>query len=202
MSSPTFINLPLPVYSRKGEVNWCCGNRFQETWKPWIDHEGYRVADWLKAKVAVVFVLGCTAKARDSNSTYTIERWIGRYSTCHPVGNRAKSVVLTRPHRVMGFSAEENWQPYLPWFDYGNSGSNDASWSLRFQACIPGIDLSEAHTWSGTQMLPGFSPGVDANDCVDISQGLQKYISNTKGQCSCWIAYYSSVQDMVSNQRD
>ena len=164
----------------------------------WIDHEGYRVADWLKSKGIAAFVLKYRL-ARDSNSTYTTEKdeLSDILRAIRLVRSRAKEWGIdTARIGVMGFSAGGELAALSAMrFDYGIIGSTDAldreSSRPAFQALIyPGgsAKFEVAPNAPPVFLLGGY------NDRVDISQGIAEvYIKYKKANVPAELHIYSSA---------
>ena len=109
----------------------------------WMDHEGYNPAHWFRDKGIATFILKYRL-ARDSNSTYTIERdeLADIQRAIRLVRSRAKEWHIdTAKIGVMGFSAGGEVAALAAMrFDYGNTTSPDvieqASSYPNFQALI------------------------------------------------------------------
>jgi acetyl esterase/lipase len=144
----------------------------------WMDHEGYRIGQWLSDHGVAAFVLKYRlAKAKDS--TYSVE------GHSLPDAQRALRVVRSRaaewgidPERVgvMGFSAGGNLAAIVSThFDAGNTSAADPidrqSSRPDFQALIyPGLPQDETAKLS-KQTPPAFLL-CGADDRSDIAEGL------------------------------
>jgi acetyl esterase/lipase len=94
----------------------------------WIDHEGYNPAKWLAEKGIAAFVLKYRL-ARDTNSTYTIDKdaLADIQRAIRLVRSRAKEWNIdTARIGVMGFSAGGEVAALAAMrFDHGNENAND-----------------------------------------------------------------------------
>jgi len=144
----------------------------------WVDHEGYRIAQWLSERGVAGFVLKYRL-AKEPESSYTIEK--------DSLGDVQRAIRLIRsrasewgisPDRigVMGFSAGGELAALSGTrHDLGNPGDADAiareSSMPAFQALIyPGIPQDETAKLSKATTPVFLLCGED--DRPDISQGL------------------------------
>jgi acetyl esterase/lipase len=144
----------------------------------WMDHEGYRVAEWLKDRGVAAFVLKYRL-AREEGSTYTIERTelsdVKR--AIRLVRSRAAEWDLDRQRiGIIGFSAGGELAAMASTrFDSGTPGAADViereSSRPDFQALIyPAIP---ANMHLSTQTPPAFLI-CGEDDRPEISQGIAK----------------------------
>src|SRR5258706_3544655 len=142
----------------------------------WITHEGYNEAKWLSDRGIAAFVLKYRL-AKDSNSTYTIDKdeLADIQRAIRLVRMRSKEWnVDTARICVMGFSAGGEVAALSAMrFDYGNAGGTDAtdreSSRPAFQALIyPG---NSARFEVATNAPPVFLVG-GYNDRADIAEGI------------------------------
>lgn len=164
----------------------------------WIDHEGYRPARWLSDKGVAAFVLKYRL-ARDSNSTYTIDKdeLADMQRAIRLVRSRAKEWGIdTARIGVMGFSAGGEVAALSAMrFDAGNPSATDPVDRLSsrpaFQALIyPG---NSARFEVVNNAPPVFLVG-GYNDRADIAEGLaQVYLKYKKANVPAEIHIYSSA---------
>lgn len=145
----------------------------------WIDHEGYDVAAWLKARGVAAFVLKYRL-AREKGSTVTVEGT--------ELGDMQRAIRMVRsrskewgidPNRVgvMGFSAGGELAALASTrYDQGRPDSSDPVevWSSKpdFQALLyPAIP----HDPRLTEETPRAFLACGGDDRPDISQGLPEY---------------------------
>jgi endo-1,4-beta-xylanase len=164
----------------------------------WIDHEGYRVAQWLRDHGVAAFVLKYRL-ARAKDSTYTIEG--------NELGDIQRAIRLVRsratewqldPERigVMGFSAGGEVAALASTrYDAGNAGAADPiermSSRPAFEALIyPGIPKQMALT---KQTPPAFLV-CGEQDRPDIAQGLPElYLALKRAGVSVELHVYAGV---------
>jgi endo-1,4-beta-xylanase len=164
----------------------------------WMDHEGYRVAQWLRDHGVAAFVLKYRL-ARAKDSTYTIEG--------NELGDLQRAIRLVRsrasewqldPERigVMGFSAGGEVAALASTrYDAGNAGAADPIERLSsrpaFEALIyPGIPKQMVLT---KQTPPAFLV-CGEQDRPDIAQGLPElYLALKKAGVSAELHVYAGV---------
>jgi acetyl esterase/lipase len=164
----------------------------------WMDHEGYRVAQWLRHHGVAAFVLKYRL-ARAKDSTYTIEG--------NELGDMQRAIRLVRsratewqldPERigVMGFSAGGEVAALASTrYDAGNAGAADPiermSSRPAFAALIyPGIPKQMVLT---KQTPPAFLVGGEL-DRPDIAQGLPElYLALKRAGVSAELHVYAGV---------
>jgi len=164
----------------------------------WITHEGYNEAKWLSERGITAFVLKYRL-ARDSNSTYTIDKdeLADIQRAIRLVRGRAKEWGIdTARIGVMGFSAGGEVAALSAMrFDYGNAGATDAidreSSRPAFQALIyPG---NSARFEVVPNAPPVFIVG-GYNDRADIAEGLALvYIKYKKANVHAELHIYSNA---------
>jgi acetyl esterase/lipase len=164
----------------------------------WITHEGYNEAEWLSKKGIAAFVLKYRL-ARDSNSTYTIDKdeLADIQRAIRLVRNRAKEWGLdTARIGVMGFSAGGEVAALSAMrFDNGNSNSADPldreSSRPAFQALIyPG----NSSRYEVVNNAPPVFLVAGYNDRADISEGLaQVYLKYKKANVPAELHMYSNA---------
>ena len=144
----------------------------------WIDHEGYRIAQWLSERGVAGFVLKYRL-ARESGSTYMVEKdSLGDVQRALRLVRSRASEWSIAPDRigVMGFSAGGELAALVGIrYDAGSPGAPDAvdreSSRPAFQALIyPAIPSDEIAKLS-KDTPPAFLL-CGADDRPDISQGL------------------------------
>lgn len=164
----------------------------------WITHEGYNEAQWLSDKGVACFVLKYRL-ARDSNSTYTIDKdeLADIQRAIRLVRSRAKEWNIdTAKIGVMGFSAGGEVAGLSAMrFDYGKLDATDAinreSSRPAFQALIyPG---GTARFEVAANAPPLFILG-GYNDRADIAEGIaQVYIKYKKAGVPAELHIYSNA---------
>ena len=164
----------------------------------WITHEGYNEAKWLSERGVAAFVLKYRL-ARDSNSTYTIDKdeLADIQRAIRLIRSRAKEWAIdTARIGVMGFSAGGEVAALSAMrFDYGNAAATDAidreSSRPAFQALIyPGN--------SGRYEVAANAPPVflvaGYNDRADIAEGIvQVYLKYKKANIPAELHIYSNA---------
>jgi endo-1,4-beta-xylanase len=164
----------------------------------WIDHEGYRPARWLSDRGVAAFVLKYRL-ARDSNSTYTIDKdeLADMQRAIRLIRSRAKEWGIdTARIGVMGFSAGGEVAALSAMrFDAGNMNATDViernSSRPAFQALIyPG---NSARFEVVPNAPPVFLVG-GYGDRADIAEGLaQVYLKYKKAGVPAEIHIYSNA---------
>jgi acetyl esterase/lipase len=164
----------------------------------WITHEGYNEAKWLSDRGIASFVLKYRL-ARDSNSTYTIDKdeLADMQRAIRLVRSRAKEwSVDTAKIGVMGFSAGGEVAALAAMrFDYGNAGATDPVDRLSsrpaFQALIyPG---NSGRFEVATNAPPVFLVG-GYGDRPDIAEGIaQVYLKYKKANVPAELHIYSNA---------
>ncbi|MEI9945347.1 MAG: alpha/beta hydrolase [Chitinophagaceae bacterium] len=164
----------------------------------WITHEGYNEAKWLSDRGVAAFVLKYRL-AKDSNSTYTIDKdeLADIQRAIRLVRSRAKEWgVDTAKIGVMGFSAGGEVAALAAMrFDYGNNSATDAidreSSRPAFQALIyPG---SSDRFEVATNAPPAFLVG-GYGDRNDIAIGIAEvYIKYKKANVPAELHIYSNA---------
>jgi len=164
----------------------------------WIDHEGYNPAKWFSDRGIAAFVLKYRL-ARDSNSTYTIDRdeLADMQRAIRLVRSRAKEWGIdTSRIGVMGFSAGGELAALSAMrFDYGKEEATDVidreSSRPSFQALIyPG---NSGRFEVVTNAPPVFIVG-GYNDRSDIAEGIaQVYLKYKKAKVSAELHIYSNA---------
>ncbi|MFI5132229.1 MAG: alpha/beta hydrolase [Chitinophagales bacterium] len=164
----------------------------------WITHEGYNEAKWLSERGITAFVLKYRL-ARDSNSTYTIDKdeLADIQRAIRLVRGRAREWGIdTARIGVMGFSAGGEVAALSAMrFDYGNAGATDAidheSSRPAFQALIyPG---NSARFEVAPNAPPVFIVG-GYNDRADIAEGLALvYLKYKKANVPAELHIYSNA---------
>jgi acetyl esterase/lipase len=164
----------------------------------WITHEGYNEAKWLSDRGIAVFVLKYRL-ARDSNSTYTIDKdeLADMQRAIRMVRNRANEWGIdTAKIGVMGFSAGGEVAALSAMrFDYGNPGAADL---LDRQGSRPAF---QALIYPGGTSRFEVMPNVPAaflvggyNDRADIAEGLaQVYLKYKKANVPAELHIYSNA---------
>ena len=164
----------------------------------WITHEGYNEAKWLSERGIAAFVLKYRL-ARDSNSTYTIDKdeLADIQRTIRLVRSRAKEWNIdTARIGVIGFSAGGELAALAAMrFDYGNANAIDAidrqSSRPAFQALIyPGNS-------SRFEVVPNAPPLFilgGYNDREDIAEGIaQVYLKYKKAKVPAELHIYANA---------
>jgi len=164
----------------------------------WMDHEGYRVAAWLREHGVAAFVLKYRL-AREAGSTYTVEgtelQDIQR--TIRLVRSRASDWSID-PNRVgvIGFSAGGELAALASTrYDSGNQAATDLvehqSSRPAFQALIyPAIP----HDMRLSKETPPAFLACGANDRQDISEGLPElYLSMKRVGVSAELHIFAGV---------
>ena len=164
----------------------------------WMDHEGYRVAAWLREHGVAAFVLKYRL-AREAGSTYTVEgtelQDIQR--TIRLVRSRASDWSID-PNRVgvIGFSAGGELAALAGTrYDSGNQAATDLvehqSSRPAFQALIyPAIP----HDMRLSKETPPAFLACGANDRQDISEGLPElYLSMKRAGVSAELHVFAGV---------
>ena len=164
----------------------------------WITHEGYNEAKWLSDRGVAAFVLKYRL-ARDSNSTYTIDK--------DELADIQRAIRVVRIHAkewgvdtakigVMGFSAGGEVAALAAMrFDYGNAAATDAIDRLSsrpaFQALIYPGGSSRFEVAANTP--PVFLVG-GYGDRADIAEGIaQVYLKYKKANVPAELHIYSNA---------
>ncbi len=164
----------------------------------WMDHEGYNPARWFRDKGIAAFILKYRL-ARDSNSTYTIERdeLADMQRAIRLVRSRAKEWNIdTAKIGVMGFSAGGEVAALSAMrFDYGNKKSTDviehASSYPNFQALIyPG----GTNKFEAVKNAPPVFIAGGFKDVPTIAEGMAEvYLKYKKAGVPAELHIYSGV---------
>lgn len=164
----------------------------------WITHEGYNEAKWLSDRGVAAFVLKYRL-ARDSNSTYTIDKdeLADIQRAIRLVRSRANEWNIdTAKIGVMGFSAGGEVAALSAMrFDYGDAVATDTvnreSSRPAFQALIyPG---NSGRFEVATNAPPVFLVG-GFNDRADIAEGIaQVYVKYKKANVPAELHIYSNA---------
>lgn len=164
----------------------------------WMDHEGYNPAHWFFDKGIAAFILKYRL-ARDTNSTYTIEKeeLADIQRAIRLVRSRAKEWNIdTAKIGVMGFSAGGEVAALAAMrFDYGNKASNDKIEQIssypNFQALIyPG----GTNKFEVAKNAPPLFIAGGFKDVPNIAEGMaQVYLKYKKAGVPAEIHIYSNA---------
>jgi acetyl esterase/lipase len=166
----------------------------------WVDHEGYRVAQWLSDHGIAGFVVKYRL-AKEPGSSYQVER--------ESLSDVQRAIRTVRSHAaewnvdpqrvgIIGFSAGGNLAALAATrYDSGNPAAADAidreSSKPAFQALIyPGLPADEKQTISKDTPPAFLLCGED--DRVDISQGLTElYVALKRAGVSAELHIFAGV---------
>ena len=164
----------------------------------WMDHEGYRVAQWLSDHGVAAFMLKYRL-AQEKNSTYTIEgnELADIQRAIRTVRSRAAEWGINRENvGVMGFSAGGELAALAATrFDLGNAAATDSiervSSKPAFQALLyPGIPRGMIFT---KETPPAFLV-CGEDDRPEIAQGLPElYLALKRAGVSAELHVYAGV---------
>ena len=164
----------------------------------WIDHEGYNIAEYLRAKGIAAFVLKYRL-AKDSGSTYTVDETeladIKR--AIRLVKSRAKEWNIdTAKVGVMGFSAGGELAGLSAMrFDGGNPNSQDPIERFNSRPAFQGLIYpgGTARLEPSNNAPPLFILG-GYNDRADIAEGIaQVYLKYKKAGVPAELHVYSNL---------
>jgi endo-1,4-beta-xylanase len=189
------VYLPPAAQATGAAVLVCPGGGHRELW---MDHEGYRVAQWLSEHGIAAFILKYRL-ARDTDSTYTVEghSLVDAQRALRLIRSRASEWKID-PARlgIMGFSAGGELAAFAARkFDEGSASATDAidraSSKPAFQALIyPG----NGKTITVAKGAPPAFLVCGYDDRPDISEGLaQIYLEFKKAGVPAELHIYTGT---------